>query len=538
MSGVVIPHSIARCDMMNPNGNQPIFIMKEGTEVKKNAQSNNIAAARAVAESVRSTLGPEGADKMLVDPSGDVVITNDGATILNRLDVEHPAAKLIIEVSETQEQEAHDGTTSAAILAGALLEKAEDLLNQQIHQTIICRGYREAYQIARKELDTIGWDASEKDLVNVAKTSLTGKSAEGAMDTISDICVRAIDAIGPNGTLDDIMVASFSGGMYQESELIKGVLLEKERPHSEMPSHLVDAHVLLVTDDIAIKETKYDTTLNISNPETIQQIVAQEEEMLKSMCANILASGANVVFCQKDIDDLAIHYLAKAGILAIKRVKKSKMEALKKATGALFVSSLDEIEKDDLGYASNVEEVKFGDYYCTIVQSDKTTSVTAVLRGSTGHAVDEIERAWEDSMGVVYLSARAKRLIAGGGSSFAHLARHLKLMSLSRGDRQGMAINAFAEALESIPRTLAENAGCDPVDALLNLRNTIDAEDGINTEGKVVNMRKQKVVEPRKVVETALGSATEAAIMILRIDDVISMKAGAGDMMPPMPGMG
>ena len=525
--------------MMNPNGNQPIFIMKEGTEVKRNAQSNNIAAARAVAESVRSTLGPEGADKMLVDPSGDVVITNDGATILNRLDVEHPAAKLIIEVSETQEQEAHDGTTSAAILAGALLEKAEDLLNQQIHQTIICRGYREAYDMAKEELSKIGWNASKEDLVNVAKTSLTGKSAEGAMDTISSICVRAIDAIGPNGTLDDIMVASFSGGMYQESKLIEGVLLEKERPHSEMPGSIVDAHVLLVTDDIAIKETKYDTTLNISNPETLQQIVAQEEETLKSMCANILASGANVVFCQKDIDDLAIHYLAKAGILAIKRIKKSKMEALKKATGALFVSSLEEIEKDDLGYASNIEEIKFGDYFCTIVQSDKTTSVTAVLRGSTGHAVDEIERAWEDSMGVVYLSARAKRLIAGGGSSYAHLARYLKLMSLNRGDRQGMAINAFAQALESIPRTLAENSGCDPVDALLNLRNTLDAEDGINTEGQVVNMRNQKVIEPRKVVETALGSATEAAIMILRIDDVISMRAGGGDMMPPMPpGMG
>ena len=215
------------------------------------------------------------------------------------------------------------------------------------------------------------------------------------------------------------------------------------------------------------------------------------------------------------------------------------MEALKKATGALFVSGLDEIEKDDLGYASSIEEIKFGDYYCTIIKSDKTTSVTAILRGSTGHAVDEIERAWEDSMGVVYLSARAKRLIAGGGSSYAHLARYLKLMSLNRGDREGMAINAFAQALESIPRTLAENAGCDPVDALLNLRNPLDAEDGINTEGKVVNMRKQKVIEPRKVVETALGSATEAAIMILRIDDVISMRAGGGDMMPPMPpGMG
>jgi chaperonin GroEL (HSP60 family) len=267
--------------------------------------------------------------------------------------------------------------------------------------------------------------------------------------------------------------------------------------------------------------------------------MAQEEEMIKTLCANIISSGANAVFCQKDIDDLAIHYLAKAGIFAIKRIKKSKMEALKKATGALFVSGLDTIEKDDIGYASGIDEIRFGDYYCTIVQSDKTTSVTAVLRGSTGHAVDEIERAWADSMGVVYLSATSK-LIAGGGSSYAHLARHLKLMSLSRGDRQGMAINAFANALESIPRTLAENSGCDPVDALLNLRKTIDPEDGINTEGEVVNMREQKVIEPRKVVETALGSATEAAIMILRIDDVISMKGGGGGgMMPPMPpGMG
>tara|TARA_B100000287_G_scaffold249971_1_gene234962 strand:- start:538 stop:2121 length:1584 start_codon:yes stop_codon:yes gene_type:complete len=521
-----------------PQGNQPIFIMKEGTERirGKPAQSNNIAAAKAVAESVRSTLGPEGADKMLVDPSGDVVITNDGATILNRLDVEHPAAKLIIEVSETQEQEAHDGTTSAAILAGALLEKAEDLLDDSIHQTIICRGYRQAYDLVKEELGNLGWDAEDVDLTDVARTSLTGKSAEGAMDVIANICVQAMTAIGPNGTLDDVMVASFSGGTYAESSLIEGVLIEKERPHSEMPSHLTDAHVLLVTEEIGIKETKFDTTLNIKNPDQVKDFLAQEEEMLKDMCAQIVASGANAVFCQKEVDDLAMHYLAKAGIFCLKRVKRSKIEALRKATGAKLVNGLDNIESDDIGVASEVKEVKFGDYHCTVVKSDTTTSVTACLRGSTGHAVDEIERAWEDSMGVVYLSARAKTLLAGGGAAYAHLARHLRRKATTMGDRKGMAINAFSEALESIPRTLAENAGIDPVDAVLALRRAKSPDYGINTLGKVVDMREARVIEPRKVVEMALGSATEAAIMILRIDDVISMKAGDGGM-PPMPGM-
>lgn len=527
-------------DAMNnvPQGNQPIFIMKEGTERirGKPAQSNNIAAAKAVAETVRSTLGPEGADKMLVDPSGDVVITNDGATILNRLDVEHPAAKLIIEVSETQEQEAHDGTTSAAVLVGAILERAEDLLDDSIHQTIICRGFKEAHDLAKDELATLGWDATEEDLTSVAMTSLTGKSAEGAAEIISAMCVEAVQTIGDEGTLDDIMVASFSGGTYDESALIHGVLIEKERAHSEMPASLNDAHVLLVTEEIGIKESKFDTTLNINNPDQVKDFLAQEEEMLKTMCAEIISTGANAVFCQKEVDDLAMHYLAKAGIFCLKRVKKSRMEALKKATGARFVNGLEDIDPEDMGLASSIEEVKFGDYHCTVLKSDRTTSVTAVLRGSTGHSLDEIERAWDDAMGVVFLSARAKKLVAGGGGVYAHLARHLRLKAATMGDRKGMAISAFSDALESIPKTLAENAGIDPVDAVLALRKAESADYGINTEGDVVNMRDAKVIEPHKVVWTALGSATEAAIMILRIDDVISMKAGDGGM-PPMPGM-
>lgn len=525
------------------NGQQPIYILKEGAErlSMKQAQRSNIAAAKAVAESVRSTLGPEGADKMLVDGSGSVVITNDGATILRELAADHPGAKLVIEVSETQEMECRDGTTSSVIIAGSLLEKAEDLLEQQIHQTVICRGYRKASELIKESIGDIGWDATEDDLRVVAKTSLTGKSAESAIDVLSDICIDALNAvIEEDGTanMDNIVPICFSGGQYDDSQLIKGVVIEKEKLHSDMKSELFDANVLLLTTPIEVKETTQTMNVNVTSPEQMEKFLAQEEAVIRDMCNNIIASGANVVFCQKDIDELAVHYLAKGDVLALKRVKKSTMESLKRSTKANLVSDTSEINVfEDLGTSKHIYEIQKGEHRCLVVEDKDGTSssVTALLRGSTGHAVDELERAFDDSMGAVLLAHKTKTLISGGGSVYAHLARIVRKEGVEMGDRQGMAMEAYASALESIPRTLAENAGIDPVDAIINIRKAKNENYGISVNGDVINMKELGVIEPRKVLETAILTATEAAVMILRIDDVISMKQ-APQGMPPMMG--
>ena len=529
--------------MPQPNGQQPIYILKDGAKQlsMKEAQRSNIQAAKAVSEAVRSTLGPEGADKMLVDGSGQVVITNDGATILREIAADHPGAKLVIEVAETQEMECRDGTTSAVIIAGSLLEKAEDLLEQQIHQTVICRGYRKASDLVKLSLKDIGWDATEKDLITVAKTSLTGKSAESAIDVLSGICIDALNAVTEeDGTanMDNIVPLCFSGGQYDDSQLIKGVVIEKEKLHSDMKSEIENATVLLLTTPIEVKETTQTMNVNVTSPEQMEQFLAQEEEVIKKMCNDIIASGTHVVFCQKDIDELAIHYLAKGGVLAFKRIKKSTMESLKRSTNANLVSDTSEINPfEDLGVSTKIYEIQKGEHRCTVVEDrdGSSSSVTALLRGSTGHAVDELERAFDDSMGAVLLAHKTKTLISGGGSVYAHLARIVRKEGVEMGDRQGMAMEAYASALESIPRTLAENAGIDPVDAIINIRKAKNENYGISVEGNVINMRELGVIEPKKVLETAILTATSCAVMILRIDDVISMKASPQGM-PPMMG--
>jgi len=535
--------------MQGQQGQAPIFILKEGTERTRgrSAQSNNIAAAKAVADSVRSTLGPKGMDKMLVDTMGDVVITNDGATILKEMDIEHPAAKMIIEVAKTQEQHCYDGTTSAVVLSGELLKKSEDLIEQNVHPTVICEGFRLASEKAIDLLETHGIDITgdEKYLHEVAKTALTGKSAGAVKAFLADICVRAVNAVGvvEDGErfvdLDDIKVEKRQGGSIKGSSLVDGIILDKERVHAGMPRSVSNAKIAVINSAIEVKKTEVDAKIQITDPNQLASFLEEEENFIRGLVDKISNSGANVVICQKGIDDLAQHYLAKKGIFAIRRAKKSDMEALAKATGAKIITNIDDLEPSSLGDAAKVEERKIGESDMTFVTGcDEAKSVSVLLRGGTEHVVDEIKRAFDDAVGVVAVAWEDGAVLTGGGSVLASLSRELRVFAEGIGGREQMAIEAFASALEVIPRTLSENAGLDPVTTIIELRKAhADGKkhSGINVyEGGVVDMLESFVVEPMRVVEQAIQSATETATMILRIDDVISAK-GTG--MPGMDGM-
>lgn len=535
--------------MQGQQGQAPIFILKEGTERTRgrSAQSNNIAAAKAVADSVRSTLGPKGMDKMLVDTMGDVVITNDGATILKEMDIEHPAAKMIIEVAKTQEQHCYDGTTSAVVLSGELLKKSEDLIEQNVHPTVICEGFRLASEKAIDLLETHGIDITgdEKYLHEVAKTALTGKSAGAVKAFLADICVRAVNAVGvvEDGErfvdLDDIKVEKRQGGSIKGSSLVDGIILDKERVHAGMPRSVSNARIAVINSAIEVKKTEVDAKIQITDPNQLASFLEEEENFIRGLVDKISNSGANVVICQKGIDDLAQHYLAKKGIFAIRRAKKSDMEALAKATGAKIITNIDDLEPSSLGDAAKVEERKIGESDMTFVTGcDEAKSVSVLLRGGTEHVVDEIKRAFDDAVGVVAVAWEDGAVLTGGGSVLASLSRELRVYAEGIGGREQMAIEAFASALEVIPRTLSENAGLDPVTTIIELRKAhADGKkhSGINVyEGGVVDMLDSFVVEPMRVVEQAIQSATETATMILRIDDVISAK-GTG--MPGMDGM-
>ena len=533
-------------------GQAPIFILKEGTSQTrgKTAQSNNIAAAKAVANSVRSTLGPKGMDKMLVDSMGDVVITNDGATILKEMDIEHPAAKMIIEVAKTQEQHCYDGTTTAVVLAGELLKRSEDLIEQNVHPTVICEGFRLAAEKAMTILSDHGIDVDSdqsKMLNEVAKTALTGKSAGAVREFLSDICVRAVICVGGEEDgeryvdLDDIKVQKKQGGSIRDSTLIDGILLDKERVHSGMPRSITGASIALINSAIEVKKTEVDAKIQITNPNQLASFLDEEEGYLKGLVEKIQASGANVVVCQKGIDDLAQHYMAKEGIFAVRRAKKSDMEALSKATGASIITNVDDLNSDELGHASKVEEKKIGDSDMIFITGcESAKSVSVLLRGGTEHVVDEIRRAFDDAVGVVSVAWEDRTVLTGGGSVLAALSRDLRNYAEGVGGREQMAIEAFAGALEVIPRTLAENAGLDPVNTIIDLRKA-HAEGkrhyGVNVyEGGVKDMLAANVVEPQRVVEQAIQSATETATMILRIDDVISAKSASGGDMDGMMG--
>ena len=524
---------------MYGNGQAPIFILKEGTQRTRgrSAQSNNIAAAKAVADSVRSTLGPKGMDKMLVDSMGDVVITNDGATILKEMDIEHPAAKMIIEVAKTQEQHCYDGTTSAVVLSGELLKRSEDLIEQNVHPTVICEGFRLAAEKAISLLEGhgISTEGNDEVLLEVAKTSLTGKSAGAVKAFMADICVRAVNAVGviDEGErlvdLSDIKVEKRQGGSIKDSSLIDGILLDKERVHAGMPRSVNDAKIALVNSAVEVKKTEVDAKIQITDPNQLASFLAEEENYIRGLVDKITASGANVLVCQKGIDELAQHYLSKAGVFAIRRAKKSDMEALSKATGGRIVTNMDDLTGHDLGQAARVEERKIGESDMTFITGcPEAKSVSVLLRGGTEHVVDEIRRAFDDAVGVVSVAWEDGAVLTGGGSVLAALSRDLRTFAETIGGREQMAIEAFASALEIIPRTLAENAGLDPVTTIIALRKAHAdgaSHAGINVyEGGVVDMQAGNVLEPLRVVEQAIQSATETAIMILRIDDVISSK--------------
>ncbi|MCS5533344.1 MAG: TCP-1/cpn60 chaperonin family protein [Candidatus Poseidoniaceae archaeon] len=539
---------------MYGNGQAPIFILKDGTQRTRgrSAQSNNIAAAKAVADAVRSTLGPKGMDKMLVDSMGDVVITNDGATILKEMDIDHPAAKMIIEVAKTQEQHCYDGTTTAVVLSGELLKRSEDLIDQNVHPTVICEGFRLAAEKAVELLDShgISTDNDDKVLLEVAKTALTGKSAGAVKSFMADICVRAVNAVGiVEGDeriidLSDIKVEKRQGGSIKDSSLIDGIILDKERVHAGMPRSLGDARIALVNSAIEVKKTEVDAKIQITDPNQLAQFLEEEENYIRGLVIMIQESGANVLVCQKGIDELAQHYMAKAGIMAIRRAKKSDMEALSKATGGKIVTNLDDITASDLGHAAKVEEKKIGESNMTFITGcPEAKSVSVLLRGGTEHVVDEIRRAFDDAVGVVSVAWEDGAVLTGGGSVLAALSRDLRTFAETVGGLEQMAIEAFASALEIVPRTLAENAGLDPVTTLIELRKAHAdgaSHTGINVyEGGVIDMKSKNVLEPMRVVEQAIQSATETAIMILRIDDVISSKGvPMGDDMGGMGGMG
>jgi thermosome len=530
---------------MMTQGGTPILILKEGTkrERGKGAQFNNIAAAKAVADAVRSTLGPRGMDKMLVDSLGDVVITNDGVTILKEIDIEHPAAKMLVEVAKTQDAEAGDGTTTAVILAGELLKKAEDLIEQNIHPTVIASGYRQAAEKAREVLERISTKVTIKDtnvLRDVAITAMQSKSASGQKEHLADIAVKAATTVAEelaSGRYfvdeDNIQIVKKQGGSIADTELVEGMIIDKERVHPGMPSRIDNARIALVDAALEVKKTEIDAKIEITDPSQLQAFLSEEENMLKGMVDRVKKSGATVLFCQKGIDDLAQHYLSKEGIYAVRRVKKSDMEKLAKATGGKIATKLDELAKDDLGNAKLVFEKKIGDDEMTFVTGCKNPKAVSILiRGGTEHVVDEVERSLEDAVSVAAITIEDGKIIYGGGAAATEIAFGLRDFASTIGGREQIAIEAFADAIEVIPRTLAENAGLDPIDTLIELRK--EHKKGGKTAGvdvftgKITDMKKNKVIEPIRVGTQAISSATDAAVMILRIDDVIAAKSGGG----------
>lgn len=541
--------------MSNQNQIQPIFILPEGTQrnTGRNAQRNNIMAAKLVAETVRTTLGPKGMDKMLVDSIGDVTITNDGVTILKEMQIEHPAAKMLVEISKTQENEVGDGTTTVVVLAGEFLKKAEGLLEQDIHPTVIARGYQLAADKSIEILNTLSQKCTEKDkelLKKIAMTAMTGKGAESSKEKLSDIIVKAILLVGekekPNSPLtidiDDIKLEKKVGGSIEDTELIEGIVLDKEKVHPSMPKKVINAKIALIQSAIEIKETETDSKISITDPEKLQGFLDMEEKMLKKMVDKIEQSGANVVFCQKGIDDVAQHFLAKKGILAVRRVKESDMERLAKATGASMITSLDDLTPKELGNAGIIEEIKIGDEEMMYIKDCKgAKSVTILISGGSEHIIDEVRRALEDSIGDIVATLKNGKVVAGAGSTELELSIQLKSFANTLKGREQLAVMAFAESLEIIPKTLAENAGLDPIDVIAELKALHDNGQkwaGINVfSGKAMDAWKEGVIEPLKIKTQAVSSASEVAVMLLRIDDVIA--AGPSGPQPGMPpGMG
>jgi thermosome len=528
---------------------QPIFILREGTkrESGKNAMQNNINAAKAIADAVKTTLGPRGMDKMLVDSLGDIVITNDGVTILKEMDIDHPAAKMMVEVSKTQDQEVGDGTTTAAILAGEFLRKAEDLLNQNVHPTVIASGYRMAAEKAKQVLNDISTPVKkdEKVLLKIANTALNSKGASTSRTKLADIAVKSVLQVAQERgektlvDFDDIQLVKKQGGSVDDTRLIQGVIVDKERVHPGMPVFVNNAKIALLNVALEIKKPEIDTSIRIEDPESIMKFKKQEESILKNMVEKVKSTGANVILTQKGIDDLAMAYLAKDGIYAARRVKKSDIEKLAKAIGGEIITNMDDLTEKDLGKAEKVEEVKIGEDHLTFVTGCQNPKAVSILvRGGTEHVVDEIERSLVDSLHVVASALQDGKIIPGGGAAAIEIAMKLREYSASVGGREQLAIEKFAEAIEIIPRTLSENAGLDSIGILISLKqeHTNGRKNmGVDVvKGKPIDMIELGVIEPIRVGKQAIDSATDAAVMILRIDDVIATRSSsAGAPRPP-----
>ena len=536
-----------------PNG--PVLVLKESAlqEKGRDAQKNNIMAAKMVADIVKSSLGPRGLDKMLVDSLGDVTITNDGATILKEIDAQHPAAKMMIEISKTIDTEVGDGTTSSVIFAGTLLAKAEELLKKDVHSSVIIEGFQAASEKALEVLAEISKKVTPEDretLLKIASTSMESKLISEDSGSLSQIVVDSIMSItetrdGKSSVdLDNLKVEKKAGGSIQDTALIKGIVLDKEVVHSGMPSKIQQAKIALLNTAMEVEKTEMSAEIRINDPTQMQMFLEEENRMIKTMVDKIHSIGANVVICQKGIDDMAQHFLSKHGILAVRRVKESDMTKLAKATGARITSNIEDISEKDLGAANLVQQKKVeSDKWVFIEGCKNPQSVTLLIRGGSQRVVDEVDRSIHDSLMVVKDVIEKPEIVAGGGAPEALLASFLKDWSERFEGRQQLAINKFAEALEVIPLTISENAGMDPIDTMVKLRarqsegkkwSGIDAK-----EGRVADMLSKNIVEPVVVKEQIIKSATEAASMILRIDDVIAISGGSGGGMPPgMPPMG
>lgn len=531
--------------------NIPVLILKEGTQRTqgRDAQRNNILAAKVVAETVRTTLGPRGMDKMLVSGIGDVVITNDGATIMKELDVQHPAAKMLVEVAKTQDNEVGDGTTTAVVLTGELLEKAEALLDKDVHPTVIVEGYKKAADKAREILDTLSETIdinNAETLTRIAMTAMSTKGVTGAKDHLAKIAVDGalqIKEVKDGKTkvdVDLVKVLKKHGKSLEETELVRGIVIDKEIAHSQMPKRTQNAKIALLNAKLEIEKTEFDAKININSPDQMKLFLDEEERMLKEMTDGVVESGANFVFCEKSIDDEALHFLSKKGVAAVKNVSSGDMEKLGKATGAKIVASIKDLSSASLGEAKIIEESKIGDDKLIYVRDAKNPmAVTVVVRGGTEHVVDEAERSLHDALCVVRDAIEDGKILAGGGAPEAETAKQLRDYAVKVGGREQLAIEAFADAIESVPLALAENAGLDPIDVMVALRAKHEDPNnkwyGVDVfAGGVKNMHDLNVLEPLRVKLQVVKSATEAASMILRIDDVVASKGGK-EGRPPMP---
>ncbi len=515
---------------------KPITLMPEDIQriMGKDAQRNNIAAAKLVAEIVKTTLGPRGMDKMLVSPLNDIIITNDGATILSEMQIEHPAAKMMVEIAKTQESEVGDGTTSAVMIAGRLLENAEKLLDKKIHPTVIVKGYRIAAEKAQEILKDLAMKVEHKDefvLKQIAMTAMTGKGAEDSKENLSEIVVRAVNQIEENGfvDLDNIKIEKARGEGIGDSELISGIVIDKGKIALDMPSYVKDARIALIDIPLELKTLELKTEVSISSPEQLQRFLLQEENSIKEIVSLVKESTANVVFCQKGVDDFASFLLARNGIYVCRRVARSDMQKIAKATGAKIISNLNDLTQFELGSAENVENVKRGnDSYTYIKGCKNPKAVTILIHGGSEHVMDEIERAIDDGLGDVSCVLKSGLVVPGGGAIEMEVSRRLKQFGQTLSGRERLAVEEFANALEFIPTTLAENAGLDPIDIITELRAKHDSGDknaGLNLfENKVANVLEAKIIEPYNIKSQEIDSATEVANMILRIDDVIASK--------------